>query len=173
MFFGHRIQEGLEHLRVAVRHDQADEPPGGGTDGSDDISSNVTAVVALRGSGPSLDPALSGSWIAFKPGFITEEDFDLRVLQQLQKLGNELFALLQPRFFVRRFGNGSGDAPGVIVFVEVTQKCPVIDFQIAFLLEPATQARDRPVVSTGAAWIIHHGQDLFGDVLGRKNPGSS
>ena len=173
MFFGHRIQKGLKHLRVAVRHDQTDEPPGGGIDGADDVPSNVTSVVSLCGSAASLDPALSGSWIPFKPGFVTEEDVHLRVLQELQKLGNELFALLQPCVLVRRFGNRTGNAPRVIVFMKVTQKCSIIDLQITFLLEPATQAHDRPVVSIRTAWIIHHRQDLCGDVLGRKHSGPS
>jgi hypothetical protein len=173
MFLGHRIQEGLKHFGVAVRHDQADEASGSGIDGPDDISSHMPSVVSLGGPGTSLDPALSGSWIPFKPSFITEEHFDLRVLQQFQKLGNELFALLQPSLLVRRFWNRTGDSPGVIVFMEVAQKCSVTDLQIAFLLEPATQARDRPVVPISTAWIIDHGQDLFGNLLGRKSPGSS
>lgn len=173
MFSGHRIQEGLKHLRVAVRHDQTDEASGSGADGPDDISAHMTSVIALRWSGTSLDPALSGSRIAFKSSFIAKEDLDLRVLQQPQELGDKLFALLLPPLFVWSFGNGTGYSPGVVVFMEVAQECSIADVQIALLLEPATKAHSGPVVSTGTAWVIHRRQDHLGDFRGRKNPGSA
>lgn len=84
MLLGHRIQEGLKHLRITMRNDQADEPPGSGTDRADDVSSNVTSVIALGRATASFDPALSRSWVSFKPGFVTKEDVHLRVFQQLQ-----------------------------------------------------------------------------------------
>lgn len=46
MFIGHRVQECLKHLRVAVRHDQADQPAAGRVDRADDVPANVPAVVS-------------------------------------------------------------------------------------------------------------------------------
>ena len=100
----------------------------------------MTSVIALGWSGTSLDPALSGSRIAFKSSFIAKEDLDLRVLQQPQELGDKLFALLLPPLFVWRFGNGTGYSPGVVVFMEVAQEWARAALQIAVLLEPATKA---------------------------------
>lgn len=78
-----------------------------------------------------------------------------------------------PRVFVRRFGNRTGDSPGVVVFVKVTQECSIADIQIAFLLEPAAQADNRPIMSISAAWVIHHRKDGLAHFLGRKGPGPS
>jgi hypothetical protein len=47
----------LENFSVAVGDDPTDELSAGGLDGSDDVASQVSAVVALSGMTAALDPA--------------------------------------------------------------------------------------------------------------------
>jgi hypothetical protein len=47
-FLGHGVDEGLENLRVAMSHNQADQAAGVGFDRTNDIAPDMPAVIALR-----------------------------------------------------------------------------------------------------------------------------
>ena len=73
-FIGHGVEEGLEDLRIAVGDDEAHQLAGGGLDGSDDVSPEVAAMIALGGAAAAFDPAVPGARISLEAGFVTKED---------------------------------------------------------------------------------------------------
>lgn len=167
-FFDHGIEERLEDFRIAVRNDEADELAACGVHRADEVPAQMSAMVALNGTGAAFHPFLARPGIVLEARFIAEEDFAGRIGEKIQQFGGEALALALPGFVVGRLGH-AGRA-GVAVFVKVAVEDAVSQVELFFLAEVAAEFCECPMGLAGQRRIVHNGEDQFGDNVGRELP---
>lgn len=162
-FLGHGVEERLEDFRIAVRNDEADELAACGVHRADDVPAQMSAMVALDGTGAAFHPFLAGPGIALEARFIAEEDFAGRIGKKIQQFVGEALALALPGFPVGRLGHAAGDFSGVAVLVEVAVEGAVSQIELFFLAEVATEFCECPMGLAGQRRIVHKGKDQLGN----------
>lgn len=158
-FLGHGVEERLEDFRIAVRNDEADELAACGVHCADDVPAQMSAMVALDGTGAAFHPFLAGPGIALEARFITEEDFAGRIGEKIQQFVGEVLALGLPDFPVGRLGHTAGDFSGVAVLVEIAVEGTVSQIELFFLAKVATELCECPMGLAGQRRIVHKGKD--------------
>jgi len=167
---GHGVEECLEDFRVTVRDDEADELAACGVHRADDVPAQMSAVVALDGTGAAPHPFVTWPGIALEARFIAEEDFAGSVGEKIQEFVGEVLALVLPGFPVGRLGHAAGDFAGVAVLMEIAVEGAVGQIELLLLAEVAAEFREGPMGLAGEGRIVHKGEDQLGDDMWLELP---
>ena len=81
----------MEHLRIAMTDDQADELATGRFHRTDHVAPQVPAVISLGRAGASFDPLVARARIAFEACLIAKKHAGGRICQQ----GGELLGAIR------------------------------------------------------------------------------